>query len=143
MNSITELADAIAERLAPLGLHVDGPPGIQGGIRAEEADDGTIYLDGEQVEEPTLELLADKLKKDEAYACIHMQFAINKLAWTDRILNPKAHIDPEMYDSFPDLTSSEILKRDIASRIAEGQDPASAMKDALNDFIGDSDDDQD
>lgn len=133
-SSLIDLADEISEIMQSLGLHLEGPPGIQGAIRTDETYDDEDSDDDDD-DEPLIDIntLTDKLKSQEAMAVIHMTFSVNKLAFTERILHPERFIAPETMDDL-DLGTS-FMQEQIKARLEEGEE----LEDILEDLLGGGD----
>jgi hypothetical protein len=126
-HSLYDLAESIASALSPLGLHMEGPPGIQG-MLSDEVEEP------EDEEDADLAFLTDKLKSNEAQAILHVNFSVNKLAWTDRILRPETVVDPSLVDGL-DFSKNAFMKVEIEMRLESGEE----LSDILDDLIGGED----
>jgi hypothetical protein len=121
-HSLYEIAENLTDHLSTLGLHTDGHPSIQGLLPTDD--------EGEEEKEIDIETLTDKLKSEEAMALIHINFTVNKLAWTDRILRPQTALDPDIIDEL-DFDRNAFMREQIKLRLEGGEDLDDILADLM------------
>ena len=130
-TSLIDVAEELQSSMSELGLHLEGQPAFISHMPEDHNMGDDDDEDGDTRVYTTPEEVVDAVKRGEGHAIIVMHFAVNRLAWTDRVLNPDSHISPEMVEGMGLPSQQGMMQEELDRRLAAGDSIEEIMDDLL------------